>query len=85
MAKKELPNFKSSEEFDEWVEKHDTSEYHFEDAPEVKVRYKKKPITLKVYPTLLEEIKIIATKQKIPYQSLINQWLVEKVTESKKF
>jgi predicted DNA binding CopG/RHH family protein len=83
MPKKKLPDFKTPEEFDEWVETHDTSQYAFEDAPEVKIRPKKKPITLKVYPDLLYKVKAIAAKHKMPYQSLINQWLVEKAAEEK--
>lgn len=83
MHKKELPEFRTPEEFDEWVETHDTSQYDLVDAHEVKIRPRKRPITIKVYPSLLDEVKFIAEEHKMPYQSLINQWLAEKVAEVK--
>ena len=81
MSKKDLPDFKTPEDFDEWVELNDTSKYSLQDAPEVKIRPKKKPITIKIWPHLLHRVKFIAKNRDMPYQSLINYWLIEKVTE----
>lgn len=83
MPRKIVPDFKAPEDFDEWIETHDTSKYEFVDAPEVKLRPRKKPITLKVYPAVLYEVKHIAERRKMPYQTLINQWLIEKIAEDK--
>ena len=71
-------------EFADFVDTHDTSEMidkgELVEAKDVKINIptRKIPITMKIYPALLERIKRIAEAQQIPYQSLINQWLAER-------
>lgn len=72
------------EEFADFVDTHDTSEMidsgEFVEVEDIKINIspKKATITMKIYPALLERIKRIAETQKIPYQSLIGQWLAER-------
>lgn len=85
MAK--LPEFKTDDEFFEFVETHDTADYwdEFEDVENVKVkRPKKKAITIRLYPYLIAETKRFAAKYGMPYQTLIGQWLAERLSQEKK-
>ena len=41
-------------------------------------------VTIQLYSGLLDEIKLIAATEGIPYQALIQRWLVEKLRENKK-
>ncbi|MCD6507264.1 hypothetical protein J7M22_11675 [Candidatus Poribacteria bacterium] len=72
-------------EFADFVESHDTAgmieKGEFEEVKEVEIAIppKKVPITMRIYPALLERIKRIAKRQGMPYQTLINQWLAERV------
>ena len=77
-----MPDFKSDEEFGEFVENNDMAAYlnEFEEVRNIKLkRPTKRPITMKIYPYILEEIKKISAEKGIPYQTLIGQWLAERV------
>ena len=70
-------------EFADFVENHDTAEMidkgELEEVEvEIAIPPKKVPITIRIYPALLERIKRIAKRQGMPYQTLINQWLAER-------
>ncbi|MBM3242309.1 hypothetical protein FJZ31_39075 [Candidatus Poribacteria bacterium] len=85
MAK--LPEFKTDEEFAEFVETHDMADYwdEFEEVKDVKIkRPVKKHVSLRIYPYLISEIKEIATVKGMPYQTLIGQWLADRVFQEKK-
>ena len=80
--KKPVPEFKNNKEFAEFVEKNDMSEYDWEDAPEIEIaRPVKKPVTLRLYPYLVDGIKKMAQKRGMPYQTLIGYWLSEKLSQ----
>ena len=82
MAK--LPEFKTDSEFFEFVETHDTAD-EFEDVEIVKVkRPRKKAITIRLYPYLIAETKKVAAKYGMPYQTLIGQWLAERLSQERK-
>jgi len=72
------------QEFADFVDTHDTSEMvekgQLKEVKDFKISVptRKKAITIKLYPALLNRIKRIAETQQIPYQSLINQWLAER-------
>jgi predicted DNA binding CopG/RHH family protein len=72
-------------EFADFVEGHDTAEMirkgELEEVEEIEIAIppKKVPLTIRIYPALLERIKRIARKQGMPYQTLVNQWLAERV------
>jgi len=80
----EMPPIETEEEFAEFLDNYDTTDFwdEFEDVKDVKVkRPKKKMISIRMYPYLISEIKQIAKKREMPYQTLINQWLAEKVSQ----
>lgn len=84
-----IPKFKTEEEFAKFIEEHDLADYwkELEEVKEVTValpRPAKKMVALRIYPYLLEKIKKIARQKGVPYQTLIQQWLAEKVGEEKK-
>lgn len=82
--KKKFPDFKSDEEFVEFVENNDMAAYlnEFEEVKNIKFkRPTKRSITMKVYPYILEEIKRIASEKGMPYQTLIGQWLAERLSQ----
>jgi len=85
MAK--LPEFKTDDEFFEFVENNDTADYwdEFEDVENVTIkRPNKKAITIRLYPYLITETKKMAVKYGMPYQTLIGQWLAERLSQEKK-
>jgi len=89
MNKKKMPKFKTEEEFAKFVEDHDMADFSddMEEVRDIKVTIPKQTktmISLRIYPYILEEIKQIAAKKRMPYQSLIQQWLAEKINEEKK-
>lgn len=79
-----MPSIQTEEEFADFVDNYDTTDFwdEFEDVPDVKVkRPKKKMSSIRMYPYLISQIKQIAQKREMPYQTLINQWLAEKVSQ----
>jgi len=82
--KKPLPEFKDNKEFVEFVDNNDMSEYDWEDVPEFKIqRPVKRPVTLRLYPYVIDGIKKVAQENGIPYQTLISQWLSERLFQEK--
>ncbi len=84
MNERELPRFSSDEEFAEWVETHDLSEYmdSFEVVTEkIKVRRtrEKQSVGLDLNRRDLDAIKRLAKTRGIPYKTLIQKWLIEKL------
>ena len=75
---------KIEQEFADFVETHDTVEMiekgELFEVSDVKITIptRKTAITMKIYPALLKRIKKVAEAEKMPYQSLINQWLAER-------
>ncbi len=71
-------------EFADFVETHDTAEMietgELKEVSDVKISIptRKVAITMKIYPALLNRIRMVAELQQMPYQSLINQWLAER-------
>lgn len=85
--KKSIPVFKSESEERQFWQAHDSSDYI--DWSKAKRAYfpnlkpSTKTISLRLPENLLNEIKIIANKKDIPYQSLMKIFLLEKVKERK--
>lgn len=85
--KRELPEFTTENEAAEWLATHDTSEYMEqlqevkEEIPVQRTRQTKKPVGLRLNPDYLEAIKRVAERKGIPYQTLIQMWLVEKLRQ----
>ena len=83
---KKLPKLKNDEEFFDFIESHDTADYwnEFKELKNVKInRPKKKAITIRLYPYLIAGAKEMAVKYGMPYQTLIAQWLSERLSIEK--
>jgi len=85
---KKIPEFKSEEEELEFWSTHDSTEYVDYSKgkkalfPNLKPTTRTISIRLPVY--LIEEIKMLANKRDIPYQSLLKIFLAEKVSQELK-
>ncbi len=82
---KQIPRFNSEEEEAKFWDTHDTTEY-FDTAKPVKMVFPNlkpttKTITLRIPMMLLNQIKIVANKKDVPYQSLMKVFLSERVKE----
>ena len=83
---KRIPQFTSEDEEREFWAKHDTTDY-FDASKMVKATFPNlKPstrtISIRLPEALIEQLKVLANKQDIPYQSLVKIYLSEKVKEA---
>ncbi len=82
---KPIPKFKSEKEWARFWMTHDSTEYvDWSKArkavfPNLKPTYKSISLRLPLF--MLEEIKLLANKKDVPYQSLMKVFLAEKVKE----
>ncbi len=85
---KNIPKFKSENEEREFWAKEDSSEYvDWKKAKSVNfpnLKPSTKTISLRLPEFLLEDIKILANKRDVPYQSLIKILLKEKIDQELK-
>jgi predicted DNA binding CopG/RHH family protein len=86
---KDIPKFKNESEEREFWSKVDSSEYiDWDTAEEVsfpKLKPTTKTISLRIPEAMLDELRTIANKRDVPYQSLIKIFLKEKIdTEFKR-
>ena len=85
---KKIPDFKNEEEEIEFWSNHDSTEYVDYSKgkkalfPNLKPTTRTISIRLPVY--LIEELKMLANKRDIPYQSLLKIFLTEKVNQELK-
>ena len=90
MAKelKETPTFKTEDEEREFWASHDSTEYVDWDKAEAVVLPKLKPstktISLRLPELMLNELRVIANKRDVPYQSLIKMFLKERIDQELK-
>ncbi|HEY5794652.1 MAG TPA: BrnA antitoxin family protein [Bosea sp. (in: a-proteobacteria)] len=84
---KGIPTFQSEAEERSFWETHDSTAYvDWGKARSVRLpnlRPSSTSVSLKLPNSLLERIKIAAKKRDVPYQSLIEAWLSEKIDASK--
>ena len=82
---KKIPKFKSEKEEQKFWLTHDSTEYlDWSKAKRVVFRNLKptsKSISLRLPVHMLDEIKLLANKKDVPYQSLMKVYLAEKVKE----
>jgi predicted DNA binding CopG/RHH family protein len=87
-ALKEIPTFRSEDEEREFWATHDSTEYVDWDKAEVVVLPKLKPstktISLRLPEMMLNELRLIANKRDVPYQSLIKMFLKERIDQELK-
>lgn len=86
--KKQIPKFKNEDEEREFWSKADSTEYVDWNKGKRVVFPNLKPsvktISLRLPEALLEELKMLANKKDVPYQSLLKVYLAEKVGEELK-
>lgn len=83
---KQIPKFKNEDEEDEFWSTHDSTEYVDWSKAMVNpvfpnLKFSTKSITIRVPQSLLDNLKMIANKKDVPYQSLMKIFLDEKVRE----
>lgn len=83
--KKKIPAFKTEDEERAFWAKHDATEYaDWSQAKRVvfpNLKPSTKTISLRLPETMIEEIKLLANKRDVPYQSLLKVFLSERVDQ----
>jgi len=81
--KKKMPKFKNEAEERLFWQKHDSSEYldwsNAEDTILPKLKPSTRSISLRLPESMIEELKVLANKRDIPYQSLLKIFISEKI------
>ena len=81
--KKRLPEFKNEDQEREFWASHDSTEYiNWKEAERVTFANLKpsvKKISLRLPESMLEELKLLANKRDVPYQSLMKIFLAERI------
>ncbi len=82
----ELPTFATEQEAADWFATHSTAPYMDEleeiaPIPVIRSRPAKKPVGLRLRGDYLQAIKQVAERKGIPYQTLIQMWLVERLRQ----
>ncbi len=81
--KKKIPKFKTEAEERRFWQKHDSVEYlDWSDAKEVilpRLKPSTKTISVRLPEAMLEELKLLANKRDVPYQSLLKVFLSERI------
>jgi predicted DNA binding CopG/RHH family protein len=82
-TKKEIPEFQNEEEERNFWDNHDSVEYIDWEESEVarfpKLKPSTKSISIRLPESLIEDLKILANKRDVPYQSLLKVYLAERV------
>ena len=87
MKRKKLPNFKTEQQEREFWDTHSSEEYvnwnkvEVINAPFPKLKPSTKTISIRLPETMLEELKSLANKNDVPYQSLIKIYLAERIVQ----
>ena len=80
---KRIPKFKNEDEEREFWSKHDSTEYiNWNQAERITFSNLKpsvKKISLRLPESMLEELKLLANKRDVPYQSLLKIFLAERI------
>ena len=81
--KKKIPTFKNESEERKFWKKHDSTEYlDWSEAEEVnlpKLKPSTRKISIRLPESMIEELKILANKRDVPYQSLLKIFLSERI------
>jgi predicted DNA binding CopG/RHH family protein len=82
---KKIPKFKNEEEERKFWDKHDTSSY-FDWSKASRVAFPNlkpsvKSISLRLPESMINNLKVLANKKDVPYQSLMKVYLSEKIKE----
>jgi len=83
VIKKQLPKFKNEDEEREFWATHDSTEFiNWNQAERITFSNLKpsvKKISLRLPESMLEELKLLANKRDVPYQSLLKIFLAERI------
>ena len=85
--KTELPEFVDENELAAWVETHDTAplmdklDEASDELEVVRTRFSTKPLDVRLRTEYLEAIEELADRRGLPYQALVQRWLLEKLTQ----
>ncbi len=86
--KKKLPKFRSEDEEREFWASHDSSDFiDWKNARKVtlaNLRPSVRTISIRLPEAMLEELKLLANKRDVPYQSLLKIFLAERLEEELK-
>jgi predicted DNA binding CopG/RHH family protein len=82
---KPIPQFETEDEEREFWSTHDSAEYlDWSQAKPVRLTHLKpstRTISIRLPEALLEQLKVLANKRDVPYQSLVKIFLAERVEE----
>jgi len=83
--KKKIPEFKNEDEERDFWSSHDSTEYvDWKKAKRVvfsNLKPSVKTISLRLPESMLEELKLIANKRDVPYQSLVKVFLADRIEQ----
>ena len=81
--KKKIPVFKSEEEERLFWQEHDSSEYLYLSDAQAVVLPRLKPstrsISIRLPESMIDELKVLANKRDVPYQSLLKIFISERI------
>ena len=83
----ELPEFKNDDEAAAWFDTHDTADLmdSMEEVTDpfeiVRTLFPTKPLDVRLRADYLEAIQELAERKGVPYQMLIQNWLIERMNE----
>jgi len=87
-AKKRIPEFQSEDEEREFWSRHDSTEYidwsSAERAKFPKLKPTLRTISLRLPVSMIEDLKILANKRDVPYQSLLKVFLAERIQRERR-
>ncbi len=87
---KPVPKFRNEQDEREFWSTHDTTDYFDFSKNRVQIEFDRgieapvKSISLRLPREMLNQLKVLANKKDIPYQSLIKVYLAEKIAEERK-
>jgi predicted DNA binding CopG/RHH family protein len=87
---KPVPKFRNEQDEREFWSTHDTTDYFDFSKNRVEIEFDRgieapvKSISLRLPREMLNQLKVLANKKDIPYQSLIKVYLAEKIAEERK-
>ena len=81
-----IPDFESDEETAVWFDSHDTAVYmdNMEEVSPpnvVRTIFPTKPIDVRLRTDYIEAIQKVAEQRQVPYQMLVQRWLMEKLDQ----
>jgi predicted DNA binding CopG/RHH family protein len=83
--KKQIPKFKSEDVERKFWSSHDSTDYvNWESGKKIalpRLRPSLKTISLRLPESMVNELKILANKKDVPYQSLLKIFLAERITK----